>query len=399
MSDRASKRGAASAAENTGRGWPFVAAAGFVAAVFLFLQWLRFAEPLGLDQGLFACFGRWTLEGWLPYREMWDQKPPGLVHIYGLAFAYFAARGGLGEMWEAVFVFPRIFHAVTGEMRSWGMMFRWVPQGVVMGLPTACLAALIGVVALARGKREHLWLLVPWLLLPIAVVIIQGQRASYHYLLVVPGIALAAGCGVSALIDAWGERRARWFGLVAAVALAVVAVSELPAWRSAHLANWEHRRGAIPRARYLEHMRQGSFRPAAEAGAAALVRAKSGQGRRVLVWGLAPGVYFLADRAPATRYPFHHLFLTGERLSVAIPGLEERQQAFLERLERERPALILVGRRDVNVFEREDSYAQMVKFEAFHRIVRERYELVDELPGFFVFAEKAEEPPASPAAQ
>ena len=34
-----------------------------LAVAFVAGQWLRFAEPLGLDQGLFVYFGEWVLRG------------------------------------------------------------------------------------------------------------------------------------------------------------------------------------------------------------------------------------------------------------------------------------------------------------------------------------------------
>jgi hypothetical protein len=51
-----------------------------VAGGFVCLQWVRAGEPLGLDQGLFATFGRWLRDGWLPYRDLFDSKPP--LHLY-----------------------------------------------------------------------------------------------------------------------------------------------------------------------------------------------------------------------------------------------------------------------------------------------------------------------------
>lgn len=527
---------AASGEGSVWEGRAFWLLAAGVVGLFLFLQVLRSAEPLALDQGLFACFGRWILDGWLPYRDMWDQKPPALLHTYALAFAlfgvrvgavwalegiwlalesllafllarrlwgrwaglfaalflftglwapqwqgywsraqgelwlalpvlgaawfalearerpfaafwagclmglagmykmpalalaaawpwcwipggrlggwvrrglwlsagvlvpwalafgYFAARGGAGEFYEAVFVFPRIFHAVTGEFRHWSHVIEWVPIGVAMGVPTALLAALVGLGRLAlRRDRLLLWL-APWLVLPVVVVIIQGQMANYHYLLTIPSIAVAGGCGVALLVSSLQARGAAWRRWAAAGALVALLVSggtELQRWMSFYDADAGYVFGDLDRHNYLVRMRQGSFLPSVEDEMARYVDAHSGKGEGLLVWGLGPGIYFLADRHPVTRYPFHHMFLTGERLSVAIPGLEGRQRTFLERIERDPPALILVGRGDVNPFEREDSYAQMVKFDAFRRFVAEHYTLAKEFPRYIVYRRRS----------
>ncbi|WP_437535736.1 hypothetical protein WME79_15055 [Sorangium sp. So ce726] len=44
----------------------------------------RVAEPLGPDQGLFACFGRWVPRGFLPYRDLFDSKPPLFLYWFSL---------------------------------------------------------------------------------------------------------------------------------------------------------------------------------------------------------------------------------------------------------------------------------------------------------------------------
>ncbi len=42
--------------------------------------------PFGRDQGLYFYIAReWAARGALPYRDSFDQKPPGIYCIYGLA--------------------------------------------------------------------------------------------------------------------------------------------------------------------------------------------------------------------------------------------------------------------------------------------------------------------------
>lgn len=65
--------------------------------------WLRFAAWLvvvfaasqiavfsfGRDQGIYALVGDGLLQGRLPYRDLWDFKPPGIYFVYALAQALF----------------------------------------------------------------------------------------------------------------------------------------------------------------------------------------------------------------------------------------------------------------------------------------------------------------------
>lgn len=63
------------------------AVASMVVAAALFLFVIRLGEPLGVDQGLFACFTRWVPRGWLPYRDLFDSKPPLFLYWWALPAA------------------------------------------------------------------------------------------------------------------------------------------------------------------------------------------------------------------------------------------------------------------------------------------------------------------------
>jgi len=60
-------------------------ATGVLAAVLLLAIGLRLpalAEPIGVDQGIFATFAMALRDGLAPYRDVWDQKPPGIHLLY-----------------------------------------------------------------------------------------------------------------------------------------------------------------------------------------------------------------------------------------------------------------------------------------------------------------------------
>ncbi len=48
-----------------------------------------FTEPLGPDQGVYATIGWGMQRGLALYRDLWEQKPPGIYLMYRLAFALF----------------------------------------------------------------------------------------------------------------------------------------------------------------------------------------------------------------------------------------------------------------------------------------------------------------------
>ena len=61
---------------------------GALAVVFLrALPNLRY--PIGRDQATFCVIGQGLLRGQLLYRDLWDNKPPGIFYIYALIVKIF----------------------------------------------------------------------------------------------------------------------------------------------------------------------------------------------------------------------------------------------------------------------------------------------------------------------
>ena len=58
-------------------------------AVALLLRCVSIAQPLGIDQGLWASAVRGMSRGQLLYRDVWEQRPPGIYWIYLIGFRLF----------------------------------------------------------------------------------------------------------------------------------------------------------------------------------------------------------------------------------------------------------------------------------------------------------------------
>jgi dolichyl-phosphate-mannose-protein mannosyltransferase len=65
----------------------WLSGAALLVVGFCALQILLF--PFGRDQGIYALVGEGLLHGKLPYRDLWDFKPPGIFFVYGLAQGLF----------------------------------------------------------------------------------------------------------------------------------------------------------------------------------------------------------------------------------------------------------------------------------------------------------------------
>src|SRR5439155_1190865 len=100
-------------------GW-FLVGVGAVAGGFVALEVLRAHEPLALDQGLFACYGRWVPKGWVPYRDLFDSKPPLFLYTWAIGSALPGDPASAMWRFEALWVGATMVLAGVVATRLWG---------------------------------------------------------------------------------------------------------------------------------------------------------------------------------------------------------------------------------------------------------------------------------------
>jgi hypothetical protein len=508
----------------------FVVAAAALVVVVAFVHVVRLPEPLGVDQGLFADFARWVPRGWLPYRDIFDGKPPlflywwaasalvpgGVVHAawwwegiwlaatlgvtcalgsklwgpwvglaaaalvfagmwspawgdhgqpfwaraqaeevlalpmlasawmawraldrprmsfwagvfvgvcglvkipsmaialswtvawiactpardaarrtgmmaagalvpWGLAFAWFAAHGATSSFVEGVFVYPRYSAAFIAP--PWGGVFEQYGTKMLTEAPLLVLAAAVGVVRLARkGAREVHWV-GAWIVATMGAVVMQRQLVGTHYMLTVPALAMAGAYGIVDTARAVGDRASRLVPIAGLTGLALFALNEVAHWWRAYAPDLACLTGRLSRDEYLRAIQAGTFSMANEEDAAAWVREHSAPADGILVWGLSPGIYALADRHPVTRFPRHKILLTDAPLSRMWPGLDGRRAELIQGLESDPPIFILVGQSDQNELEPLDSQASLMRFRDLRALLQRGYATDGQIGRFLV---------------
>lgn len=217
---------------------------------------------------------------------------------------------------------------VTLPFLVWGILY-FIPAGII---------AILGVVRLRKigvsdGERAALVLIGA----ALAVVALQGKFYGYHFLPILPLLALLAGRWWAivdeerAAIASAGRRRALT-ALLLAVILGAPVVRRGGKWLgAAKLALGLETRESYD-ARFVVPALADPF---ADAETARAVASRVPPEKRVLIWGFAPQVYYLADRAPASRYIGH--------LPYACANCDPRlQDELMEELRASPPALVLV---------------------------------------------------------
>ena len=165
-----------------------------VAFVYLALRLPLLDVPLDRDEGLFGWIGQSILRGELPYRDVFDHKPPVVFYLYALALVFVpptaAGVHGFLLVWNAATLL-----AVAGLARCLA--------GTRAALAAALAYALISAAPAAQGYTASTEML---LLLPMAAGVwlavasrgAQGRRR----------LALLLGSGALAALACWIKQSA-----------------------------------------------------------------------------------------------------------------------------------------------------------------------------------------------
>jgi len=90
-----------------------------LAAIALSLPVLTY--PPGRDQGWFAVFGRGILDGYKPYLDFWDTKPPAIFYTYAAAFALFGKSAIAIRLLDVIAALPIavLLFAIARRLGEW----------------------------------------------------------------------------------------------------------------------------------------------------------------------------------------------------------------------------------------------------------------------------------------
>lgn len=250
----------------------------------------------------------------------------GATLVGGVILAWLARNGALRAFWDQAIMYNLLYAHAQGAQRLFAAL-----AGLWLATATAPLVLpLVGLALCLRrlgqpgaGDRSDPLVLfvVIWISLELLLASVSGRPYDHYFMMLLPPMAMLTAALVAEglrLVPARVRRSVRSPVLVAVV-FALVMI-----------------RPVVDRA--VARARTGELVPSPASSqvalAAAFVRANSAPTDRLLVWGLAGGVYFLADRPPASRYLFAFPLLTRSYGDSVAPR-------FLAELRRTPPKLIV----------------------------------------------------------
>jgi hypothetical protein len=165
-----------------------VAILGAVILAGVLLRLPALAEPLGIDQGIFATAGSGLTRGAVLYRDLWDQKPPGIHLTYAAAIALGGARP------ELAFWLDFLAALATCALVS---AVAYAQSGRTVALACAALYACLMAPAVAYDNGGFLERAVPecFIAVLVSAAALAATRASAGR---IAGPALAAGLALGA---------------------------------------------------------------------------------------------------------------------------------------------------------------------------------------------------------
>lgn len=145
----------------------------------LVVSWPQYGGPVQYNEAMFVVFGREILLGGLPYRDVFDQKPPLIYYLYAASEALF----GDGFMAPRILIFASmgataVLVALTAR-EFLGRRLAFVAGGAF--------ALSTGLIAIAENAGLDQLMLLP-LMGAVYVVVVRWMRTRTSGLLVVAGV-------------------------------------------------------------------------------------------------------------------------------------------------------------------------------------------------------------------
>jgi 4-amino-4-deoxy-L-arabinose transferase-like glycosyltransferase len=169
--------------------------------------------------------------------------------------------------------------------------YRWAHWGLLFAL------AAIGVIAVRRRGRLA-GVLLAWLGLTTVIMLSQAKAYDYHWLPMLPPLALLGALGLRALADRLPVNMQRLsLPVITGALLALIAANT---WGRA----LPYLTGAQTQAAYYRTFQAGEFVADESQAAVDFLTARVLPGDSLYIWGFRPEIYFLSRLNPPTRFIF-----------------------------------------------------------------------------------------------
>ncbi len=299
--------------------------------------------------------------------------------------------GALKPMVETLFVWDSQYARVEAPGLAQHNALQEIAQFLIgdplpLLFPIGLLAVVGATDLIVRPESGRMrWLAPAWALALIAQIWVQGRYYSYHWLPVLPPLAMLAAQGLRSLAFLLSRSSKRWLGRAVSAA-GLVALCALLGFAYWSFLKFPIRSlmGQVPRETYLRGFDRATltdFSLLADSQMAAWLQERTEATDPVFIWGFESLVYFLADRPPASRF-IHNLPL------IAHWSPPEWRAELIRDMEEKRPTYVLVLYNDPQPWlagRWDDSASQLATYPELKRLLDEKYRRTERLGDFEVW--------------
>ncbi|MEW6534074.1 MAG: hypothetical protein AB1454_00465 [Candidatus Auribacterota bacterium] len=185
----------------------FLAIAGILAFTVILRSVYINIPILLVDEALYAEIANVILDGGIPYRDAWEQKPPGIYYLYAMVFALFGRNNLIAVHWTAL-------AAICGTIIGIFLIGKRL-RGTVTGLIAGFLYGLMT----SAGSPSHfhaanteifsvciaVWGLWIYIRFKSQLIFFSGILFSVSALFKQPGGLLVLPAAALVALDSWGN--------------------------------------------------------------------------------------------------------------------------------------------------------------------------------------------------
>jgi len=310
----------------------------------------------------------------------------GTATVLVACVGWFVWQGGLRELLEIQLGFNMRVHSAQLELHAAAHILYFATVFTNPGFAVLLPFIALGAVRLRRVDPRTFWIWGSWLGTAAGLLVLQGRYYPYQCSILFAPLSYFAGLGAAtgARCLRTAMRKNGWPGWTAETVIALVIVTTFSiAAPPITTSGWKtHVGGTIQPMDYLQSFDQrGIWSPQHTYALAAAIRARSNARDSVFVWGLAPGVHYLARRKPPARFASSYPLIAGESA-----GYRDRYRSeFLETIRAAPPQIIVIGTQDGNSLYDGNTWEHYLEFDAFRDFVSEHYQLVGHVSHFRIF--------------
>ncbi len=185
------------------------------------------------------------------------------------------------------------------ELMKTALSFRWHQWGLLFVLAALWFATR----HVGERRGQAWWIVILWLLAALAIMLVQAKGYDYHWLPMLPPLALLGADTLDRLITLAGRRgwvRRSEIPVTVIVTLIFLAVLYQTIWPPA----WNYLSRREDQMGYYSRFQAGEFVANESLAVAAFLRERVTPGDSLFIWGFRPEVYYMSQLNPATRFIF-----------------------------------------------------------------------------------------------